>query len=91
MDGERLVASKKVLFNELCEIFREIQNTVRTKKRIVFDQFLRRWKKEVVTEHSDGTLEYHTEDTFYPAIRLFVPSKDKANRDFQIKEVNIKF
>ncbi|CAK5112484.1 unnamed protein product [Meloidogyne enterolobii] len=82
--------AQKILFNELCSVFQEIKATYRATKHFVFNKFLRRWRDEMVKENvEDGFVEYRTDDTFYPALRLFVPSKDVKVREFRIKEAKL--
>ncbi|CAK5085937.1 unnamed protein product [Meloidogyne enterolobii] len=82
--------AQKILFKELCNVFQEIKSTYRATKHFVFNKFLRRWRDEMVKENvEDGFIEYRTDDTFYPALRLFVPSKDVKIREFRIKEAKL--
>lgn len=86
MDEEKQTVAQKIMFNRLCEVFAEMKNKQKDGKRFVFERFLRKWREAMVTEHSDGFVEHRTDDTFFPAMRLFVPSKDQS-RNFQIREV----
>jgi len=86
--NQQQTVAQKILFNELCNVFQEIKSTYRATKHFVFNKFLRRWRGEMIKENvEDGFIEYRTDDTFYPALRLFVPSKDVKVREFRIKEV----
>lgn len=78
--------AQKILFLNLCEAFNTIKESNLSAKKKVFDKFLRRWRGLMVTNNpADGSFEFNTLDSFYPAMRLFVPSAD--NRAFGIKEV----
>lgn len=79
--------AQKILFSELADVFDKICNTVKSSKQFVFNRFLRRWREEMAKlKDSSAEYEFRADDTFFPALRLFAPSKD-ATRDFRIKEV----
>uniref|UniRef100_A0A1I8BVF8 DNA_LIGASE_A3 domain-containing protein n=1 Tax=Meloidogyne hapla TaxID=6305 RepID=A0A1I8BVF8_MELHA len=80
--NQQQTVSQKILFNELCNVFQEIKSTQRATKHFIFNKFLKRWRNEMIKENNN--YEYRTDDTFYPVLRLFVPSKDI--REFRIKE-----
>lgn len=81
--------AQKILFSELADVFDKICNTVKSSKQFVFNRFLRRWREEMAKlKDSSAEYEFRADDTFFPALRLFAPSKD-ATRDFRIKEAKL--
>ncbi|KAI1721359.1 ATP dependent DNA ligase domain-containing protein [Ditylenchus destructor] len=83
-DNKKLVA-EKITFHELCTTFNTIKNSVSSLKRHNFDKFRKRWTDEAMVHNPDGSIQYNTADSFFQALRLFVPSLDNE-RKFGIKE-----
>lgn len=78
--------AQKISFLDLCLTFDAIKASTSSNKRIVFDKFLRRWINLIcINDSNDEGFEYNTLNSFYPVMRLFVPSYD--DRSFGIKEV----
>ncbi|KAL3090164.1 hypothetical protein niasHS_006616 [Heterodera schachtii] len=79
--------SEKVQFYELCQVFEAIRAAPKDKKASIFKLFIKRWHRELKKTNSDGSYEFRNDDTFYDALRFFVPSKDE--RKFGIKETKL--
>lgn len=82
--------ARKISFLDLCLIFNTIKESTSSNKRKYFDKFLRRWRNLMIKHDPiDNSFEFNTSNSFYPAMRLFVPSID--DRAFGIKEVHFGF
>uniref|UniRef100_A0A914EFR0 DNA ligase IV n=2 Tax=Acrobeloides nanus TaxID=290746 RepID=A0A914EFR0_9BILA len=78
--AKRQSLSERIKYYDLCQVLNDIKNNKKDEKRRSFDKFLARWYDEMVKFNDDGTKEYYTEDSFYPAMRLIVPMEDKSRK-----------
>lgn len=87
MEKKGLVA-ERISYAELCATLEEIKHSsnISTKKQH-FEKFLKQWKGETFVKNDDGSIEFNTENSFYSALRLFVPNLDE--RAFGIKELRL--
>lgn len=80
-DSKKLAEDKplpaRIKFADLCQVLNDIKTNKKDEKRRSFDKFLARWYTEMVKYNDDGSKEYNTEDSFYPAMRLIVPNMDE--------------
>src|SRR4051812_8465187 len=79
--------SKRVSFFELCGMLDQMKGAVSSSKRQYFNEFLKHWRQESITKNADGSMEFLTTDTFYPAMRIFVPGLDQDSRQFGMGNV----
>lgn len=83
--SNNLLISEQITFHELCLTLESIKSSITSAKRQHFDKLLKKWQSLAVTTNEDETIEYNSENSFYAALRIFVPSLD--DRSFGIKEV----
>lgn len=78
--SERKSLPERIKYYDLCQVLNDIKKNKKDEKRRSFDKFLGKWYNEMVKNNSDGSKEYHTEDSFYPAMRLICPMEDKSRK-----------
>lgn len=80
-----MLVAEQIKFQELCLVLETIKTSLSSAKRLYFNQFYDKWQNLAITKNADGTTEYNTNNSFYEALRIFVPLLD--DRSFGIKGV----
>ncbi|XP_065052274.1 DNA ligase 4-like [Rhopilema esculentum] len=76
----------QVPFFDLCMVIQKIDDSQgKEKKKDIFKKFLHRWREVHIRIHRD--INNNKNDTFFPAMRLFLPSLDKERPSYGMKEV----
>ncbi|XP_061780188.1 DNA ligase 4 [Nerophis lumbriciformis] len=78
------VVAAQVPFLHLCNTFEKIQKSkLRPEKSKILGDFIKSWREFHCALHKDDT---KTTDSFYPAMRLIVPSFERERMAYGIKE-----
>lgn len=86
MMGRDSVAMR-MSFYDLTTVLDQMKGSVSSSKRQYFNEYLKNWRQETITKNADGSMEFRTTDSFYPAMRIFVPSLDQDARQFGMGNV----
>eukprot|EP00794_Sanderia_malayensis_P017736 gene17736-19509_t len=80
-----VVVAGNVPFFDLCMVMQKINDTQGTeKKKGIFRKFLERWRQAYSKLPGENRVE---DDTFFPAMRMFLPALDKDRPSYGMKEV----
>lgn len=77
----------RISFYDLAAVLDLMKGSVSSSKRQHFNEFLKNWRQETISKNADGSMEFSTTDSFYPAMRIFVPSLDTDARQFGMGNV----
>jgi len=77
----------RISFYDLTTVLDLMKGSISSSKRQNFNEFLKNWRQETISTNVDGSMEFSTTDSFYPAMRIFVPSLDTDARQFGMGNV----